>query len=89
MVEKWQLVQRIELLGVDGSLSWFDAVSFKLALCRRNARAAFWALLALTSSSTDQLQHIRDVLQRRNAAQPIGSFNCGSVFRNPIAIMHD
>jgi UDP-N-acetylmuramate dehydrogenase len=29
-------------------------------------------------------QAIKELLQKRNATQPIGEFNCGSVFRNPL-----
>lgn len=29
------------------------------------------------------LENIRQLLQKRNATQPIGTFNCGSVFKNP------
>ena len=38
----------------------------------------------LTEGDKEQsLQMIRDLLDKRNASQPTGTANCGSVFRNP------
>jgi len=47
---------------------WFTAAHFKLQ----------------PGNKTDALNTIRELLEKRNAAQPTGLPNCGSTFRNPL-----
>jgi UDP-N-acetylmuramate dehydrogenase len=85
--ETWDLVQKVQLLDPKGELIWLDAKAF--AVGYRSVEGFgdcmfAGALFKLTSSTSEAiLEYTKNMLQKRNAAQPIGSFNCGSVFRNP------
>lgn len=85
--ETWDLVERVQLLTLQGELLWLDADAFQIGY---RSVAGFGdgmfagALLKLTPSTSESIaEYTKNMLQKRNAAQPIGSFNCGSVFRNP------
>lgn len=41
------------------------------------------ANLSFTNKSNNNVTSIAELLKKRSLSQPIGSFNCGSVFKNP------
>lgn len=85
--ETWDLVEKVQLLTMQGELVWLDAKEFTVGYrsVEGFGDAMFaGALFKLTPSSSESIaDYTKKMLQKRNAAQPIGSFNCGSVFRNP------
>jgi len=85
--ETWDLVTQVQLLDSNGQLIWLDAKDFKIGYRSvegfGNCMFA-GALFKLAKSDSEKIAtYTKNMLQKRNAAQPIGSFNCGSVFRNP------
>jgi UDP-N-acetylmuramate dehydrogenase len=85
--ETWDLVQKVQLLNLQGDLIWLDAQEFSVGYrsVEGFGQCMFAGALFLLVQSTPQVisDHTKIMLQKRNASQPIGSFNCGSVFRNP------
>ena len=85
--ETWNYVLEVETIDRDGELhlrspneldigyrsvtglknEWFIAATFKL----------------VTGDGHQARQKIREMLDKRNASQPMGNRSCGSVFRNP------
>ena len=85
--ETWNLVEKVQLLNLQGELIWMDAREFSVGYRSVEGFGECMfagALLQLTPSTSESIaDYTKKMLQKRNAAQPIGSFNCGSVFRNP------
>ena len=85
--DTWSVLQKVQLLHQDGSLTWHNRAEF--AIGYRSVTGMFDAMFVgacfkLKPSSSDAIaDYTKNMLQKRNAAQPIGTFNCGSVFRNP------
>jgi UDP-N-acetylmuramate dehydrogenase len=85
--DTWSVLQKVQLLHQDGSLTWHDPAEFTVGY--RSVTGMDDAMFAgacfkLSSSTSDVIaDYTKNMLQKRNAAQPIGTFNCGSVFRNP------
>jgi UDP-N-acetylmuramate dehydrogenase len=84
--ETWGLVQKVQLLDRHGDLLWMNPQDFSVGYRSVEGFGECMfagALLRLTQSTPEAIEdYTKKMLQKRNASQPIGSFNCGSVFRN-------
>ena len=86
--ETWQYVTAVETIDRFGNLHQRSIKEF--AVSYRNVQAQHaseWFVAGhfahVTADKQQALQTIRQLLDKRNAAQPMGTANCGSVFRNP------
>lgn len=85
--ETWQWVERVETIDRLGARHLRRSEEFVVGYREVKGRPAEWFLAAwLRIPSGDgqaALARIKSLLEKRNATQPMGSANCGSVFRNP------
>ncbi len=85
--EIWEFVIQIETIDRCGQLYTHSPRDFQVGYRSVNGRKEEWFVAAnFTFASGDGKQSrraIRELLNRRNASQPVGSHSCGSVFRNP------
>ena len=84
--ETWAAVQRVIMIDRQGSLiervpQDFEIGYRNVALPRSEWFAA--AIFRFEPRAADDVSNIRQLLQQRNATQPIGLPSCGSVFKNP------
>ncbi len=82
--EIWQFVKRINLINKKGEL--FSLTAHDLIIGYRNVKLPehSWILSGeFELESGDNSFRIKELLKLRNSLQPIGTFNCGSVFKNP------
>src|SRR3990167_2342052 len=85
--ETWQRVHQVETIDRFGKIHLRNAHEFEVAYRHVKRLPDEWFLsghfaLAL-GDKAKALQDIKSLLEKRNAAQPTGLPNCGSVFRNP------
>lgn len=85
--ETWQFVTSVETINRHGDIRLRPKTEFEVGY-RHVARAPDeWFVaghFALTEGDKESsLQKIRTMLEQRNQSQPMGTANCGSVFRNP------
>lgn len=92
--ETWPLVYQTDILDNLGKITRQDAAAFKYAYrhvqpASSNQPTNFLGFVAgifkfeSDEQGTDLEKSVRELLRKRNETQPIGTFNCGSVFRNP------
>jgi UDP-N-acetylmuramate dehydrogenase len=85
--ETWPHVQQVEMIGRDGVVSTHQAAEFKASYRHvelpQPDRWFISARLHFERQSTAAEAAMRLMLQKRKDSQPIGSWNCGSVFTNP------
>lgn len=85
--ETWQFVSHVETINKRGEKKIRPASDFEIAYRHVKKAADEWFVAGhfqLTEGDkTTSLEKIRHMLEKRNAAQPTGLPNCGSVFRNP------
>lgn len=91
--ETWPFVQEIEVISMQGKIMRKQADNFAYAYrhvtyLNEKFDGAIGFLAGIfrfeSASDIDKVQtDIRALLKKRNETQPIGTFNCGSVFRNP------
>lgn len=85
--ETWQHVVNVTVINRQGQISIRSPAEYKIGYRTVVAPAEEWFIGAqLKFLPGDQQQaslRIKELLQRRNATQPIGLPSCGSVFRNP------
>jgi UDP-N-acetylmuramate dehydrogenase len=85
--ETWAWVRRVQTVDRSGTLRARTPADFRIGYRRVEGPAGEWFLeaeLALEAGDSSKgLERIRELLQRRGRAQPIGLPSCGSVFRNP------
>lgn len=85
--ETWQSVLYVDVIDEKGDIHRCEPKDFIIHYRRidvpfplRFVGAAF----NFTSDSPETAQtHMKSCVSKRNATQPIGTFNCGSVFKNP------
>lgn len=85
--ETWSHVTGVEMINRNGEIIQRTPaeyqVSYRSVVCLKNE----WFLAAKLKFLPGDLQaantRIKELLQLRNATQPIGVLSCGSVFRNP------
>ncbi len=85
--ETWQRVQQVETVDRAGVVRVRAASEFEAAYRCVKKPVAEWFVAACfileAGEREKSLAMIRALLEKRNAAQPTGLPNCGSVFRNP------
>lgn len=85
--ETWCIVDRVEMINRDGEVILRGQHEFDIAYRSVKGLADEWflsaqLLLRKGDSETSQ-QHIKALLEKRNATQPTNKPTCGSVFKNP------
>jgi UDP-N-acetylmuramate dehydrogenase len=84
--ETWTTVERLFMLDRRGRLSERGAAEFEVGYRRVTLPQQEWfaaALFQFDEREPGEDSSIRQLLQQRNASQPIGQPSCGSVFKNP------
>ncbi len=85
--ETWNYVVEVETLSRRGVLQKRAADDFEIAYRSVKGLGDEWFIAATFrfnhGSGEQAKQTIRKLLDKRNAAQPVGANSCGSVFRNP------
>lgn len=85
--ETWQCVQQVETIDRLGERRVRQAAEFEVGYRSVRRRSDEWFIAGhfklLPGEKTHSLENIRVLLEKRNASQPTGLPNCGSVFRNP------
>jgi UDP-N-acetylmuramate dehydrogenase len=85
--ETWQWVQQVETIDRSGKRRIRPASEFEVGYRHVSRYPDEWFVAGHFKLSpgekTRSLENIRVLLEKRNASQPTGLPNCGSVFRNP------
>jgi len=85
--ETWSIVDRVEMINQNGEVTLRGKQEFDVAYRSVKGLDGEWFLSAqLQLSKGDSeasLQHIKALLEKRNASQPTNKPTCGSVFKNP------
>lgn len=85
--ETWEWVDRVETIDARGERRLRKPDAFQVGYREVIGHPGEWfigAWLRANEGGGEQgLMRIKTLLERRNATQPMGSANCGSVFRNP------
>ena len=85
--ETWDLVESVETIARDGSRHRRTSKEFSIGYRSVSGPGEEWftaAELRLTHDEDRSARiRIKELLRRRAESQPIGTRNCGSVFRNP------
>ncbi len=86
--ETWQHVYAVKLLDRQGILTERPAREFEVGyrhVLRPATQFFAAALLQFQVGDANQAkQQLSALLRKRNVSQPIGTYSCGSVFRNPV-----
>ncbi|QMU62802.1 MAG: UDP-N-acetylmuramate dehydrogenase [Gammaproteobacteria bacterium] len=85
--ETWNYVAEVETLDRNGELQVRRPNEFEIGYRSVNGPDDEWFIAATfkfeTGDGQQAKQKIRELLDQRNASQPVGNKSCGSVFRNP------
>jgi UDP-N-acetylmuramate dehydrogenase len=85
--ETWNYVSEVETIDRKGKLHIRKPNEFDIGYRTVKGSNEEWFVAAtfkLKSGDSEQAKiRIRELLDQRNASQPVGSKSCGSVFRNP------
>jgi UDP-N-acetylmuramate dehydrogenase len=85
--ETWDLVETVQTMSRGGSLHRRAASEYTIGYRSVEGPADEWFTAAELRLSTDvdgsAAVRIKELLRRRGETQPMGTRNCGSVFRNP------
>lgn len=85
--ETWSVVQQVETINRSGEKRLRKASEFEVGYRHVKRHPDEWFVAGHFKLSpgekTRSLENIRVLLEKRNASQPTGLPNCGSVFRNP------
>ncbi|OQW73338.1 MAG: UDP-N-acetylenolpyruvoylglucosamine reductase [Proteobacteria bacterium ST_bin11] len=85
--ETWSIVERVEMINPRGEVLERDHHEFEVAYRSVKGLADEWFLSAQLKlnkgNSEASQQHIKALLEKRNATQPTNKPTCGSVFKNP------
>src|SRR3990167_9372937 len=85
--ETWQRVQAVETINRSGHQQLRPASAYQVSYRHVEGPPNEWFVashfLLASGDKTRALTDIRVLLEKRNASQPTGLPNCGSVFRNP------
>ena len=85
--ETWQYVVAVEVIDRQGQISLRTPAEYAVGYRSVVGPADEWFLAAklrfVPGDQTAANAKLKELLQRRNATQPIGLPSCGSVFRNP------
>lgn len=85
--ETWNYVEAVETIDRHGQIRLRKAEEFKVSYRHVSGLNTEWFVAGHFSLQAGDkkvsLEAIRTLLDKRNATQPTGTANCGSVFRNP------
>jgi UDP-N-acetylmuramate dehydrogenase len=85
--ETWRYVSRVETMDHTGRINLRSPHEFQVKYRHVVRPNNEWFVAGHFQFPLGDAQHaqqaIRELLRQRNITQPIGEFNCGSVFRNP------
>jgi UDP-N-acetylmuramate dehydrogenase len=84
--ETWNAVRKVIMIDRKGRISEREPGEFEIGYRHVGLPAAEWFVAAIFDFPVlDRAEdsNIRQLLQQRNASQPIGQPSCGSVFKNP------
>ncbi|WP_446812166.1 UDP-N-acetylmuramate dehydrogenase [Methylomonas sp. 2BW1-5-20] len=85
--ETWSIVEKVEMINPRGDVTQRDHHEFEVAYRSVKGLADEWFLsaqLKLSKGNSEaSQQHIKALLEKRNASQPTNKPTCGSVFKNP------
>lgn len=87
--ETWSKVVSVEVINRRGEITTRTPNDYDIGyrlLKPKNIREEWFvaAMFRFEPGNAEQgLEHIKELLRKRNATQPIGVFSCGSVFKNP------
>ena len=85
--ETWNYVSQLETIDRNGGLHMRTPNEFDIGYRSVNGPHEEWFIAAtfkFTAGDGQQAREkIRELLDQRNASQPVGNRSCGSVFRNP------
>jgi len=85
--ETWSIVEKVEMINPRGAVTHRDHHEFEVAYRSVKGLADEWFLsaqLKLSKGNSEaSQQHIKALLEKRNASQPTNKPTCGSVFKNP------
>lgn len=85
--ETWSIVEKVEMINPRGEVINRDHHEFEVAYRSVKGLADEWFLsaqLKLSKGNSEaSQQHIKALLEKRNASQPTNKPTCGSVFKNP------
>lgn len=85
--ETWRQVERVEVLTRDGQIKTRSAEEFKIAYREIQGLNGDYFIAGIFNftpgDSAKAKSSIKELLKKRSDTQPIGTYNCGSVFRNP------
>lgn len=92
--ETWNHVVSVEVINRQGNIIKRHKedynIGYRSVSCNNNFNNQEWFVSSVLffefadKSSEDLQKEIQILLQKRKATQPIGSLNCGSVFKNPV-----
>jgi len=85
--ETWSIVDRLEMINITGDVIERGKHEFEIAYRSVKGLSSEWFLSAQLKlhkgDSQASQQHIKALLEKRNATQPTNKPTCGSVFKNP------
>ncbi|MGD9592546.1 MAG: UDP-N-acetylmuramate dehydrogenase [Candidatus Berkiella sp.] len=87
--ETWEWVQSVLLMDCHGKQFERHPHDYDIAYRSVHAKqgnkedAFMGAVFRFPKEQIDGMEKIRELLKKRSQTQPIGTFNCGSVYRNP------
>ncbi len=85
--ETWQIVDSLEMINRAGIRTQRPVDDFSVDYRSVHGPENEWFIAANIrlepGSSAESKSRVRDLLQKRNQSQPVGSANAGSVFKNP------
>jgi UDP-N-acetylmuramate dehydrogenase len=85
--ETWDLVESVNTIARDGSLHRRVASEYRVGYRSVEGPGEEWFTAAelrlFSDEGGDAAVRIKELLRRRAETQPMGTRNCGSVFRNP------
>lgn len=85
--ETWAIVDRVEMIDAEGKVVERSHHDFEIAYRSVKGLDNEWFLSAQLQlqrgNSEASQQHIKALLEKRNATQPTNKPTCGSVFKNP------
>jgi len=84
--ETWAVVEQAVMIDRRGQLTERGPQDFGIGYRHVDLPPKEWfaaAVFRFEQRAADEASNIRELLQQRNATQPIGQPSCGSVFKNP------
>ncbi|MFT5659361.1 MAG: UDP-N-acetylmuramate dehydrogenase [Gammaproteobacteria bacterium] len=84
--ETWSFVEQLAMINRQGELITRQSAEFEIAYRQVSQFENEWfasARFRFTTQTAQPDSNIKQLLQQRNASQPIGLPSCGSVFKNP------